>query len=371
MKRFTLALLAGALVSTCSVFAEPPKAAIEIAICLDTSNSMDGLIDAAKQKLWAVVTDMGTAKPSPSLKVALYQYGNDGLDSKTGWVQQLSPMTDDLDTIYGKLFALKTHGGTEYVARAVKDAAEQLKWSDDNSTLRMIVVAGNEPATQDTSVKLEDACKAAASRGIVINTIFCGAEAEGRSTGWADAARLADGRFSAIDQNGGTVVIETPFDKDLTELGTKLNATYVPYGPGGKAGVANQVAQDANAVTLSPSASAVRSAGKAQGQYSNAGWDMVDAVSQKKVDVTTIEQEQLPPEMQKMSPEQRVKYVQEKATQRKDMQDQIKQLNTKRDEYVKQEMEKRGLSDKNAFDAALRQAVREQAAKKGIEFEQK
>ena len=31
---------------------------IDLAICLDTSGSMSGLIEAAKQKLWAIVNDL-------------------------------------------------------------------------------------------------------------------------------------------------------------------------------------------------------------------------------------------------------------------------------------------------------------------------
>lgn len=134
-KRFAIAI-AGLLLSSGSLFAQS-QPSIEIAVCLDTSNSMDGLIASAKQKLWAVVTDMGTAKPSPKLRVALYQYGNDGLNPQTGWVQQLCPLTDDLDSVYEKLFALKTRGGTEFVARVVRDASQELSWSSDATTLRM------------------------------------------------------------------------------------------------------------------------------------------------------------------------------------------------------------------------------------------
>ena len=97
---------------------------VDLAICLDMSNSMDGLIESAKQKLWAVVNELATAKPHPQLRVALYQYGNDGLDSENGWVQRVCELTDDLDTVYSKLFELKTNGGTEYVVRVVRATRE-------------------------------------------------------------------------------------------------------------------------------------------------------------------------------------------------------------------------------------------------------
>lgn len=368
-KRFAIAI-AGLLLSAGSLFAQS-QPSIEIAVCLDTSGSMDGLIDSAKQKLWAVVTDMGTAKPSPKLRVALYQYGNDGLNPQTGWVQQLCPLTDDLDSVYEKLFALKTNGGTEFVARVVRDASQELKWSSDQTTLRMIIVAGNEPATQDTQVKLEEACKLAAGKGIIVNSIFCGSEQEGRSTGWADVARLADGRYSAIDQNGGTVVVNTPFDKEIADLGTKLNTTYVPYGMAGAGGANRQHLQDTNAASISPSAAAQRAAGKAQGQYSNSSWDLVDAVQREKLEVSSLKQADLPKEMQGMNAAEQAKFVQEKTDQRKAVQDQINQLNARRESYVKDEMQKRGLNENSAFDTALRNAIHDQAAGKGIQFQAK
>ena len=38
---------------------------VDLALCLDTSGSMDGLIESAKQKLWAIVNDMALAISSP------------------------------------------------------------------------------------------------------------------------------------------------------------------------------------------------------------------------------------------------------------------------------------------------------------------
>jgi len=344
---------------------------IDLAVCLDTSNSMDGLIGAAKQKLWAVVNELATARPRPDLRVALYQYGNNGLDSEVGWVQKVCDLTGDLDTVYGKLFKLTTHGGTEYVARVVDAATKELKWSADRNALRIIFVAGNEPATQDKKLDLEKTCAAAASKGIIINTIFCGPESTGKSTGWADAARWADGRYAAIDQDGGTVVINTPYDKELAALGVKLNKTYVAYGRGGGKGRANQTLQDANASKLGAPAAAQRAAAKSSGLYRNASWDLVDAEKEQKVDVAKLKTEELPEEMRKMTPAERKKYVAAKAAERAEVQKAIQDLSAKRDAYVKADMAKKGLSEGKAFDAALRSAVREQAEAKRFKFEAK
>ena len=360
---------AEARVAPASVTPERAARDIDLAICLDTSNSMDGLIGSAKQKLWAIVNELALARPRPKLRVAIYQYGNSNLTRETGWVQQVSGLTDDLDTIYGKLFALKTRGGTEYVARVVSAATQDLQWSGQNNALKIIVVAGNEAATQDKKLKLEETCHATVSKGIVINTIFCGPEGEGRRTGWSDAARWADGRYAAIDQNHGTVAITTPHDKKLVKLGGKLNETYIAYGSRGQAGAANQSAQDANAVTAGAPAGAQRAAAKATGLYTNAAWDLVDAAAQEKLDVKKVREEDLPPEMKKMTPEEREAHVKQMAQRRAKIQKDIRDLSADRDAYVKKEMKRKGLDEKGAFDAALRRAVREQAEKKGMKFE--
>ena len=349
---------------------EPAKAqrCVNLVICLDTSGSMSGLIESAKQKLWAIVNELATARPRPKLRVGLYQYGNDGLDSGTGWVQRICELTEDLDTVYGKLFALKTNGGTEYVARVVRSAARELDWDKDRGTLKMIFVAGNEAATQDKEYKLKDICKEAISKGIIVNSIFCGPTAEGRKTGWADVAAWTDGRYAAIDQDSGTVAIQTPYDKKLSELGEQLNKTYVAYGAKGQAGKANQAAQDTNAAKLGAPAGAQRAAAKSTLLYNNASWDLVDAVKQNSVDMEKLKTDELPEGMRKMSREQRKAYLDKQYAERQRLQKEIQDLHAKRQEHVKKEMAKQGLSEAKAFDAVLRAAVREQAAKKGFEF---
>jgi len=344
---------------------------IDLVICLDTSGSMRGLIESAKQKLWAVVNELATARPRPNLRVALYHYGNSGLKAETGWVQQLCPLTDDLDSVYAKLFPLRTKGGTELVARVVKAAVDELDWNRDKATLRVIFVAGNEAATQDKKYGLQDTCKAAASRGIIVNTIFCGDMSTGQKTGWQDAATWADGQYSAIDQNRGTVVVTTKYDKKLADLGAELNKTYVAYGKGGSAGAARQMAMDSSAASVNAPAAAERAVAKSTGLYRNTGWDLVDAAKEGKVKVEKVAEKDLPKNMQKMTPEQRKQYVAKQAKRRAAVQAEIQDLSAKRDAEVKAKMARQGLDESKSMDTALRATVREQAEKKDFKFEKK
>ncbi|MEA2489658.1 MAG: hypothetical protein QOH21_1450, partial [Acidobacteriota bacterium] len=190
-------------VSVMAVPAVPKRPVIQVAILLDTSSSMDGLIDQARTQLWRVVNELATAKKqgaSPDLQVALYEYGNDGLSAEKGYVRKVLPLTNDLDRVSEELFALKTNGGEEYCGKVIAEAVKGLDWSISNHDLKIIFIAGNEAFTQG-SVDFRDSCKTAITRGIVVNTIFCGDQQSGIDTHWKDGADLADGRFTSIDQN--------------------------------------------------------------------------------------------------------------------------------------------------------------------------
>src|ERR1051325_5241210 len=175
---------------------EPVERPIDLVICLDTSNSMDGLIGAAKIKLWDIVNELGRAHPRPHLRVGLYTYGTPSYGVESGYVRKEIDLTDDLDSVYAKLTALVTNGGEEYVARVVRASLDQ-PWSGDRQAPKIIVVAGNEPGTQDPKHKTLDACKDAIARAIIIDTICCGTPSTPEAQGWRDAARAADGKFAS------------------------------------------------------------------------------------------------------------------------------------------------------------------------------
>ncbi|MGD8240674.1 MAG: VWA domain-containing protein [Armatimonadota bacterium] len=341
---------------------------VDVVICLDTSGSMSGLIESAKQRLWAVVNELATAEPTPYLRVGLIQYGNTGIPSETGWVEKKLDLTTDLDEVYNQLFVLTTNGGKEYVARAMTAAREQMAWSDDPKTLKIIFVCGNEPATQDPEIKIEDACKATVTDGIIADSIFCGPKATGEQTGWLTVAQLAEGRYAAIDQDSGVVEIATPMDRELAELSTRLNATYIAYGARGAYGAANQIAQDSNAAKVSASAAASRAVAKGGTQYRAAAWDLVDASREKDFDLAKIPDEQLPENMRKMTLAQRKAHIEKMAAERSKLQKQIAKLGRTRSDFIATEIKKRGLDDDQSLDAALRAAIREQAAKNGFRF---
>ncbi|QDT37331.1 VWA domain-containing protein [Stratiformator vulcanicus] len=350
---------------------EAPK--IEIAILLDTSNSMDGLINQAKAQLWKIVNEFATAErdgASPELRVALYEYGKSSLAPGEGYLRQITSLTDDLDRISEELFALTTNGGDEYCGQVIAAATKGLDWSSANNDLKLIVIAGNEPFTQG-SVDYKVACKAAIAKGVIINTIFCGPEEEGIRTSWKDGAVLADGTYSHIDQNQAVATINTPYDKELSALSGNLNKTYVAFGAKKQRQrfLQNQEAQDSNAALAAPAAAAERAQFKAGGLYDNSARDLVDAIDKNKVRLDELKAEELPEELKGKSTEEQKEVLAKKAAERAKIQARIQELSKQRNEYVAGERKRLAEDgEENSLEGALSTTLRRQAESRGFQF---
>ena len=351
---------------TVAALANGAQRPIDLAICLDISGSMEGLINAARQNLWAVVNDLATLRPTPTLRVALVTFGCSAHDAEKGWVMVQTPFTSDLDTVSEKLFALTTNGGEEYVARVMNTALEQLEWSNDPQALKLLFVAGNEAATQDPQVDGPSQSRAAIAKGIIVNSIYCGSPQHQDAPGWREVSKLADGQFATIEQDNG-IVIATPFDAQLAELSTAINTTYVPYGAQRQVWAENQVRQDTNAAGLNPAAAAQRCQTKAGAFYDNGHWDLVDACRDAKFELDKVKKEELPEALRGLTIVQLRAHVDEQGKKRAELQKQVEQIGKQRDAHVKVEIEKLGDAGKRMFEQAVIESVRQQAEAKGFQ----
>ena len=360
-------LIAIAVAGTAAANAAPEKPLIQVAVLLDTSGSMTGLIDQARTQLWRIVNELATAKKddvAPDLRVALYEYGNDRL--KAPYIRRILELTTDLDKVSEELFKLTTAGGDEYCGHVIDEATKDLDWSKSSDDLKLIFIAGNEPFTQG-SVDFHASCKRAIEKGIVVNTIYCGPKEEGIRTSWKEGADLADGSFLSIDHNMRIAEIPAPQDKEIASLGAQLNTTYIAYGDAGAMGAGRQSAQDAN-LAASPSANVQRQVTKASAKYVNSSWDIVDAVKNKQVDLDKIATKDLPPEMQKMTVAERKAYVAKKEKERAELQEKIRKLDEARRKYVAEQIKTKPPAQ-NTLDAAVVTAVRSTGTKKGYKFD--
>jgi hypothetical protein len=346
---------------------------IQLAILLDTSNSMDGLIDQTRNQLWQIVNEFSDARKNgitPILEIALFEYGNDGLSKKSGFVRMRTDFTRELDKVSEGLFSLTTNGGSEYCGYAIKTAITNLQWSHSSKDIKAIFIAGNESFAQGP-IDYRNMAKLALQRGISINTIHAGGHRQGIRDDWQAGALLADGSYMSIDANQKIVHIAAPQDKRIAELNAQLNATYLPYGEYGAKNAQRQLEQDALSSEISAGLLAKRAKSKSSSFYSNASWDLVDALREGEIDETAlakIEEAQLPHSMKGLSSEGKIEYVRQKVKERNKIKGEISRQSQLRAEFVAKARREQAAASPSMSDA-LTNAVKKQAEQKHFVFE--
>jgi hypothetical protein len=343
------------------------KQFIKVALLLDTSNSMDGLIDQAKAQLWGIINELSYAKchgERPNLQIALYEYGNDGLSANEGYIRQVLGFSDDLDDISKELFSLTTNGGNEFCGQVIQTSLNQLEWGHNPDDLKLIFIAGNEPFTQG-KVNYKDAAINANEKDVTVNTIFCGNYNQGISSLWKDGAVLTNGDYLAINHNQTTVHIASPYDNTILILNKKLNSTYVAYGKRGSEKFAIQSQQDSEAKGYSDANAVGRAVSKSSHLYKNSKWDLVDAVELDEIVVEELSETFLPKELKGKSTKEIKAYVKKKSIERATIKKQIQDLNTKRKQYIS----KHPQTNTNGLENAMINAIKTQAKKKNYKWD--
>jgi len=347
------------------------KPKIQLAILLDTSGSMQGLIEQAKSRLWNIVNTLTTLKfkgVEPRIEIALYEYGSyhrfDG-----DYIRRITPFTTDLDLISQELFALTTGGSEEFCGTVISRATKELEWGNNESDMKIVYIAGNETFEQGR-ISYKKAIPNAVERGIYVNTIHCGSRETGIRDYWKNAADLGKGKYFNIDINAAVRWIETPFDDQLSSLNLRLNDTYISYGHQGEAYKVNQSAQDKNARSLSVANYAERVVSKSKSAYTNSSWDLIDKVKEDKKALATIKKSELPQELQNKSTAELEAHVAKLQKERDTIQKEIVMLANQRQVYIDKELEKDGQPGDD-LGAAITRSILEQAVAKGYTAELK
>ncbi|MEO0471665.1 MAG: VWA domain-containing protein [Bacteroidota bacterium] len=303
---------------------------IQMAIILDASGSMEGLLNQAKSQLWSVVNGlMVEADPynPPIIEIALIEYGKSVHGYRNRYMKTLVPFTEDLDWLSEELHYLRTGGRHEYAGAALQLAVDRLHWSDHPEDIRLLYIAGNESFGQGP-ISPERALERAYRRGILVNTVFCGPYQKGVQLGWKKAARMGGGEYLTINHNRPVYYQSRPQDDQLIYLGRQLNQTYIPYGSNGTRHYNRMLEQDRNA--RQDGNAAQRAMVKASRNYHHENWDLVDAVAHGTVRIEDVPSRDLPQRMQQMSLAQRKSYLEKKQAERKKLRSQIQDLGQKR-----------------------------------------
>lgn len=344
---------------------------IQIAILFDTSGSMDGLIEQAKSTIWKIVniaSKMSDKGKAPQLEIALYDYGNDEIKTPN-WIRKRTDLIADLDSISGQLFSLKTNGGTEYCAAVIESSINDLKWSAKPTDLRLVYIAGNEPFNQGP-IDYKKILKIAASKDIIVNTIYCGAYDQGVREFWYDGAQQTQGSYFNIESNNAIKHIDTPYDKEIISVNDSLNKTYIGYGRDGLYRSNKQAEEDQNASSKGYAVMSERASAKSKSNYKNGSWDLIDGIEQGNVKLDSIRETDLPAELKGKTKEEQTKYIENKKMERTKYQNQIGELSKKREEYIAEEMKKINESDaKKDLGSAIIESLVATAQKTGFTVE--
>ncbi|MFH1379902.1 MAG: FlgO family outer membrane protein [bacterium] len=348
------------------------EALVQLAILLDTSSSMNGLILQAKTQLWKIVNELASSEKdgeNPTIQVALYEYGNSGLAQSENYIRRILGFTTNLDTISESLFALTTNGGQEYCGAVISDAAGSLQWDTHTDVYKAVFIAGNEQFTQGP-IDFRKAVQEAVNKGIYINTIYCGQKQRGIAEQWHAGAEAGNGEYLNIDQDVKIVSIPAPQDTKIEQLGKEYNKTYIPYGSEGKKESSLRKQQDKKAEAHSAAGASVeRSLFKATKQYSKSSpGDLVNEIVDGRLDADEIELEKLPAELKSKSQEELKTYIAAQQKERERIQYEIKQLKTERDKYIADKRKEQAEGGTQTLDSAILNAVRTQATQKNFRF---
>jgi len=340
---------------------------VEVVFCLDTTGSMSGLIDAAKQKIWAISNQIASGNPTPRVKIGLVAYR----DRRDAYVTKITDLTDDLDAIHSELMSFRAQGGGDFpesVNQALNEAVTKISWGKNKKSLKIIFLVGDAPPHMDypDDVKYPETCKLAAGSGIIINTIQCGHHADTRNH-WEKICRLAEGSYVQIDAKGGPIVtVATPFDAELARINTELSRKTLVYGDERRQ-VTGKKQVEAN-VALPKAAAADRAAFYANSMR-GASYDLLECLKNKKVKLEEIKKEHLPAELQKLDLKGQRAYLEKLDKERSELNQKARDLDKKRASYIaKKQAEDDRNRARDSFDNRVLNILQRQAMRANIRY---
>ena len=350
------------------------KPKVEVVFVLDTTGSMGGLIQAAKEKIWSIASTMAAANEAPEVRMGLVAYRDRG----DAYVTRVVDLSTDLDSMYATLMDFRAQGGgdgPESVNQALHDALHRISWSQDESTYRAVFLVGDAPPHMDYAddVPYTKTVRVAAERGIVVNAIQCGNSPATRAR-WQSIAQLGLGSYAQVGQSGSAVVMATPYDDKLATLSKRLDETRLYYGSAEEKAAKRAKVEATEKLHGLASSSAL--ARRAEFNASLAGKanllgdkELVDDVDSGRVDLDAIAPAALPEPLKALAPAEQAARVRELARERSTIRQEMADISARRRAYLEKQVEAEG-GAKDSLDRKLFEAVRKQAAKAGLSYEE-
>jgi hypothetical protein len=346
------------------------RAHIEVAFVLDTTGSMSGLIEGAKRKIWSIANQLVSAQQQTDVRFALIGYRDRG----DAYVTTVHDLNSDIDTVYAHLMQFQADGGgdgPESVNQALSEAVTKLDWSTSRDVYKVIFLVGDAPPHLDyqDDVRYDRTVRLARQRDIAINTVQCGAWDETAQI-WREIASLGAGTYAAIAQDGGMIAVETPMDDEMARLNRELAGTVVAYGRAEERRDAEMKVRNSLAASAPAAADRLAYLSKVgEGTVVTGAKDLVDEAADGNA-VSEFEMEELPEPLRAMPAQARQEFVEQKLAKRKQLQARLGEVTAERDAFLKKEdARQRASGDADAFDQKVHDAIKAQAAAKGIQYE--
>jgi hypothetical protein len=351
----------------------PQANKIEVVFVLDTTSSMSGLIETAKEKIWSIATTLAQAEQTPEIHMGLVAFRDRG----DAYVTNVVDLNTDLDTMYGHLMNFAAVGGgdgPEDVNQALYDAVHRISWSQDPSSYQVIFLVGDAPPHMDYqgSARYPEIVRAATDKGIIVNTIQCG-DVSSTVAPWTEIARLGNGRYLKVAQAGSAFAVTTPFDDQLAQLSAELDDTRLFYGNEEQMNELNEkVAATERLEEVATTGSRVRRAvfnSTASGRLNLYGdQDLVEDVIGGEVSLDEVPEEELPASIRELDRVEQEQRIGELAARRAELQSQIEALAESRADFIDERVAEEG-GAVDSLDRQLYDVVRVQAAPAGLSFE--
>ena len=352
-----VALIAGLALPLAAENQQEPPIDAEVVFVLDTTGSMSGLIEGAKQKIWSIAGGI-IQRTGGHVRIGLVPYRDRG----DVYITKVFPLTDNLDQVYADLQGFRAEGGgdtPESVNQALYEAVTQIQWSDSPRVMRTIFLVGDCPPHMDyeDDVKYPASCAMAARKNIVIDTVQCGGDSS-TVPHWQKIARLTNGGYTRIGQSGDMKMVETPFDREIQRINIEISHTILPYGRATTQSSMRKLVR--LNVEAAPAVAAERNAVKAE---SFAASDLAAPVGGQDLTaepekLAELKAEELPEELQALAPAEQKTRLDKAVERRKALNAQLVELNAKRAAYLLEAEKSRAKGSAPAgFDAEVLKSV--------------
>ena len=352
---------------------ENPRPQIEVVFVLDTTSSMSGMIQAAKENIWSIASTMASAQPAPEIKMGLVAFRDRG----DAYVTKVFDLSHDLDGMYATLMDFKAQGGgdgPESVNQALHDAVTKISWSNNSKSYKTIFLVGDAPPHMDyqNDVKFPESIALATRKDIVVNTIQAGQDQQ-TARSWSKIAGLSQGRFFNVADRDAHVAVNTPYDNEIAELSKELDATRFFYG-GAEIRAASELKATASeklhaiASVASRAKRALFNASESGGTNFRGNKELVEDIKSGVVALDDIAEDELPDSLRAMPAAVRQQEVDKQSAKRAELSARIDELAKKRDAYVEKELaDEADLAE--SLDQKIYETVAAQAKDKGLRYD--